>query len=129
VHIDTPPSFDTQTVYILVILQGGVCGYNWPGIVNAHISARLDFLGRVKHDIPYATDPAVEERGERAVFPCVRCTLCLQAVSYREGRVAEACNMFFVWEALRPLCAGIPCYVIPDGERSLPATPYMNHSI
>ncbi|MBF0194217.1 MAG: SDR family NAD(P)-dependent oxidoreductase [Magnetococcales bacterium] len=32
---------------------------------------------------------------------------------YKEGE-REACNIFFVWESLRPLLQGFPVYVVPD---------------
>nr|XP_018914858.1 PREDICTED: uncharacterized protein LOC109042518 [Bemisia tabaci] len=31
-----------------------------------------------------------------------------------EDNEREACNIFFVWEMFRPLCKGIPLYIIPD---------------
>ena len=40
----------------------------------------------------------------------------------RPGVDVEACNVFFVWEAFRPLLAGTTTLIIPDEVRTIPSS-------
>eukprot|EP01052_Picozoa_sp_SAG31_P035159 SAG31_NODE_4206_length_3474_cov_2.060741_1_plen_580_part_01 len=105
-------------------LPAKVCGDTWSFILNhdwhlhAPRNAPTEFPQMSLHDVAYVTMTSGSTGVPKGIVNkhiSAVCDFCarLKMLPYTAGD-REGFNVFFIWEALRPLLAGYPAYVISD---------------